>query len=249
MARTSALHLVPPSGERGDADRSVDHALPEPPQRRRGVARAGEGLAVSTHQGSKIADARREQRFNPLAQAPREHGRIAAGADRDHHVAAIDHGRNEKGRQVGPVDHVDRHIAGAGAGSDLLIERSAGRRDHGDEFREVGLERIGQGDFQMTGRRAREQHLLATSMSPAYQRTCAPAERRSRNLLFAAAPPPTRATTPADRSRNTGKKRIGTILTNENSFLYRYELSMPNRKIFCHEEQPRRQDRLADRRN
>ena len=141
-AHERPFRLVPTPGERGNADRTIDHALPESPQRTRRMARAREMFAVATHQSRKIADARRQQRFDALAQAAREHRRGPAGADRDYDIAAIDHGRNEKGRQVGPVDHVDHDVAGAGARGDLLIDRAAGRRDHRHEFGEVGLQRI-----------------------------------------------------------------------------------------------------------
>src|SRR5215813_12585121 len=49
----------------------------------------------------------------------------------------------------------------------------------------------------------------ATSRLPEYQRTSAPAERRSCSLLSAAAPEPTKATVPESRSRKRGRKRIG----------------------------------------
>ncbi len=73
----------------------------------------------------------------------------------------------------------------------------------------------------------------ATPTSLEYQRTRAPAERSRRSLLSAAGPAPTRPTTPCERSRNTGKKRIGSNSTQwKNDFPYNTEIRLSNRRIF-----------------
>ncbi len=97
----------------------------------------GEALAIAAHQGGEIADARRQQRLDPLAQPARQNGRGAAGADRDHDVAAVDDGGKDEGRQVGPVDHVDRDAGRARARGDGFVHRASGGAHDGDDAGEV----------------------------------------------------------------------------------------------------------------
>src|SRR5262249_52466346 len=80
----------------------------------------------------------------------------SAGADRDHHLTAIDdRGKNER-RELGPVDDVDGDAVAAGACGDLRVERVAGRRNDGHGIAQIGLERIANTDFEPALSRQRQ---------------------------------------------------------------------------------------------
>ena len=99
-------------------------------------------LAPAADEAGEIADARGQHRFDALAHTARDHRRRAAGADRDHDVAAIDDRRKDEGGMREVVHHVDgkarglrprRHasrVACTGARTAITPEgpRSAGRR-------------------------------------------------------------------------------------------------------------------------
>ncbi len=59
--------------------------------------------------------------LEPGAQALRQHGRGARGADRHRDLAAIDDRRQREGAKLGPVGHVDRHAERARDGRDARI--------------------------------------------------------------------------------------------------------------------------------
>ena len=65
-AREGGLGFVPAAGERRRADRSIDDALPELPQRDRAAPLPRGGGPKTTHQSREVADARRQQRFDAL---------------------------------------------------------------------------------------------------------------------------------------------------------------------------------------
>ena len=92
--------------------------------------RCADALAIALHQAGELADARRQQRLDALAQTTRQHRRRAAGADRHHDVAAIDDRRHDESGEIGPVDHVDRNAHGARTCGDGVIARSASGRDN-----------------------------------------------------------------------------------------------------------------------
>src|SRR3954462_15354447 len=60
----------------------------------------------------------------------------------------------------------------------------------------------------------------ATSALHENQRTCAPAARNRRNLASAGSPEPTRIKTPAEVSKNNGRKRIGQLRNDMNSIIF-----------------------------
>ena len=112
----------------------------------------GHAAAIAAHQRGEIADARRHDRLDALAQAPRQHRRMAAGADRHHHVAAVDDRREHEGGEVGAVDHVDRNAGLAGARGNRLVARVAGRAHDRDRAGEIGGQRIVEIDLELPGR-------------------------------------------------------------------------------------------------
>ena len=83
--------------------------------------RLRDALAIAAHQGGKIADARGHDRLDALAQPPRQHRRMTAGADRHDHLAAIDDRRKDEGGQVGAVDHVHRDAGVARARGNFFV--------------------------------------------------------------------------------------------------------------------------------
>ena len=85
--------FVAAPGENQRADRAVDHALPEAAAQREFGDAAVDRFAPAADEAGEIADPRRQHRLDALAHAARHHRRGAAGADRDHDVAAIDDGR------------------------------------------------------------------------------------------------------------------------------------------------------------
>src|SRR5262249_59228888 len=95
-----------------------DDVLPEPARRQRARHRR-EAAAVATDQFGKLADPRRQQRFDQLAQTPRQNRRGSTGADRDHHLTAIDDGGKNEGREFGPVDDIDGDEMAASAATAL----------------------------------------------------------------------------------------------------------------------------------
>ena len=146
--------------------------------------------AVTVHQRGQLADARRQDRFDAFAQPPRQNRRGSARADGHDHITAIDNRRDNKCRQVRPIDNIHRDIARAGPLSDALIERSAAGRNDRNEFGEIRLQRISKRQFEPAC--GAWQHLSATSMLPSTGEH-SPAERNGRSLT-AAGPEPTRAT-------------------------------------------------------
>ena len=150
-ARERGLGFVPAAGERRRADRSVDDALPESPQRDRAAPFPRGGGAKTTHQSREVADARRQQRFDALPQPPRQHRRSAAGADRHHDLAAIDNGRKDESRQIGPIDDVDRNSLPARLCGEVIVARIADGRHDGDEAGEIRLPRVGTRNLNAAG--------------------------------------------------------------------------------------------------
>ncbi len=124
------------------------------------MARLREASAEAPHQGGKVTDARRQEGFDALAQAAREHRRSTARADGDDDLAAIDDGGEDEAGKLRPVDDVDRDVPGARARGDHLIERAAGRRHHGAEVGEVGLTRIGECHFEAAEWAVRQQNFV-----------------------------------------------------------------------------------------
>ena len=57
-----------------------------------------------------------QQCLEPLADQAREHGRGAAGGNRDLHGRAIDDGGHDEARQLAIVDHVAGNARGSGGG-------------------------------------------------------------------------------------------------------------------------------------
>src|SRR5262249_34226206 len=81
-------------------------------------------------------------------QPPRQHGRAAAGADRHHHLAAIDDGRKNEGRQLRPVDDVNRDALRAGARGYGRVAGIADGGDDRDHVGEIGPQRISDADLE-----------------------------------------------------------------------------------------------------
>ena len=113
-----------------------------------------------------------QQGFDQLAQAARQHRRRAAGADRDHHLAAIDDGGEDEGRELRPVDDIDRNALAASARGNLLIECIARRANDGGDVAPVGWQRVADIDLEPTvpGKR---QHLfrnVGRAREPAHMR-------------------------------------------------------------------------------
>ena len=72
-------------------------------------------FAMALHQRGELADARGQNGFDPFANPARQDRRCAAGADRDHDIAAIDDGGKDEGRKVRAVDHIHRNAERPGA--------------------------------------------------------------------------------------------------------------------------------------
>ena len=102
-------------------------------------------------------------------------GAAAAGADGDHYLAAIDDGRKDEGRQVGPVDHVDRNALAACALGNPLTQLALLGGNYGNQY---SLKSALSGSPMLISRRpapGRVRISSATSALRQYQRTCAPA--------------------------------------------------------------------------
>ena len=137
------------AGKHRRADRAVHDLLPELPRRLHGL---GHAAAIAAHQRGEVADARGHDRLDALAQAPRQHRRMTAGADRHDHVAAIDDRREHEAGKVRTVDHVHRNAGLAGAGRNRLVARIAGRAYDRDGAVEIGGQGIVKVDLEMPGR-------------------------------------------------------------------------------------------------
>jgi hypothetical protein len=142
---------VPAAGKCRCADRAVDDTLPESPQRIGAAPFLCGSRAKTAHQRREVADARRQQRFDALAQPPRQHRRGAAGPDRDHNLAAVDNGRKNESRQVGPVDDIDRNSLPPRLRGDRIVALIAEGRDDGNQAGEVRLLRIGSRNLDPSG--------------------------------------------------------------------------------------------------
>ncbi len=71
------------------------------------------------------------------------------GADRHHHLAAVDDGRKREGGQVGAVDHIDRNAGVARAHRNLFVALVAGRAHHRDRAGKTCRQRIVEIDLEM----------------------------------------------------------------------------------------------------
>ena len=133
---------------------------------------------------------------------------MAAGADRHHHLAAVDDRRKHEGGQVGAVDHIHRDAGVARAGGNLFVALVAGRAHHRDRAGKTRRQRIVEIDFELA-RTGRGLHDLIGNIGMAG----IPAHRGVRRaqqpkLGDGCSPEPTSATGPLVTSRNTGRKRI-----------------------------------------
>ena len=126
-------------------------------------------FAKASDEAGEIADARRQHRFDALADAARDHRRRAAGADGNDDVAAIDdRGKDESGmREI--VHHIDgqpdRLRARRHRNADVA---GAGAEDRNDT-RQIGSERIARGRLDPRGVRGVEtsQIMIAVGRKPA----------------------------------------------------------------------------------
>ena len=101
-----------------------------------------------------------QQGFDQLAQAAREHRRRSAGADRDHHLAAIDDGGEDEGRELRPVDDIDRDaLRGARARRFVRSSASPAARNDGGDVAQVGWQRIADIDLEPAAP-GKRQHLF-----------------------------------------------------------------------------------------
>ncbi len=104
---------------------------------------------IAAHQSGEIADTRRHDRLDALAQPARQHRRMSAGADGHDHVAAIDDGRKNESGEIGAIDHVHGNAGVAGTHGDLVVARIAGRSHDRDRTGEVGGQRIMEVDLEL----------------------------------------------------------------------------------------------------
>ncbi len=121
--------------------------LPEA-ARRQHARNRGEATAVAADQRGQIADAGGQQGLDQLAQAPRQNRRGAAGADRDHDLAAIDDGGKDEGRELRPVHDIDGDAPTARPSCHLGVERLARRRNDRNGVAQIGSQRIAGADFE-----------------------------------------------------------------------------------------------------
>jgi hypothetical protein len=166
------LRLRGMAGEDGLGDRTSDDALPEAARRHRARNR-GKAAAMASDQGGEFADARGQQGFDQLAQAPRQCRRSSTGPDCDHHLAAIDDGGKDEGRQLRAVDDVDGDAPGPRALGDLRVDRISRRRYDRRDVAHVGAERIADADFQTapSGQRQELFRNVGVAREPAHVRS------------------------------------------------------------------------------
>src|SRR5258708_10130193 len=124
-------------------------------------------------EGCEVTDPGGQSRFDALAHAARHHRRGSAGADGDHHVAAIDDRGKNKARMLEIVHHIDgqadRFCACRHCNSDVASACARDRNDAG----EIGGERIA----------FREPDPRGICFEPAHIRMaigCVPADARGR---------------------------------------------------------------------
>ena len=155
----------------------------------------------------EIADPRRQHRLDAFAHAARHHRRCAAGADRDHHVTAIDdRGKNEaRMRQV--VHHIDRQADRLCPHRHRNSDVAGARAKNRNHTAEIGRQRIAFGnlDPRRVGRLQSADIMIAIGREPANARA---GRSQQRNFARARSPAPTSSTGPVCRSRNTGRNRI-----------------------------------------
>jgi hypothetical protein len=119
--RKLRLGLDGPPGEHRLGNRTSDDILPEAARRQR-TRNGGEATAMAADQFGKLADPRGKQRFDPFTQALRQNRGSSAGADGDDHLATIDDGGKDKGRQIRAVDNIDRDALPTRARGDMVVE-------------------------------------------------------------------------------------------------------------------------------
>ena len=140
LQRLGGFVLAP--GEHQRADRAVDHALPEAAaQRKFGNARMHR-LAEAADEAGEIADPRRQHRLDALAHAARHHRRGAAGADRDHDIAAIDDGGKDESRMREVVHHIDGQADRLRPRRHRNADVAGTRTEDRNDAAEIGGERI-----------------------------------------------------------------------------------------------------------
>ena len=142
-------------------------------------------LAPAADEAGEIADPRRQHRLDALAHAARHHRRGAAGADRDHDVAAIDDGRKNESRMREVVHHIDGQADRLGPRRHRRSDVAGARAQDRNHAVEIGRQRIALGELDP--RRCRRPRARCTSWWPsvAYQRTRAPAAASRRNFARA----------------------------------------------------------------
>lgn len=143
-------------GEHRFGNGARDDISPEVARRQRARNR-GEPAAMAADQRRKLANSRGQQGFNSFTQALCQNRRSAAGSDRDHHLAAIDDGGKNEGRQIRTVDDIDGNALAPRARGDLTIEQLASGRNDGDDVAQVRLEGIPEADFKLPLPRRRRQ--------------------------------------------------------------------------------------------
>ena len=136
------VRLALAAGQHGGADRAVDDALPEAAAQRKLGDALVDGFAEAADELGELADARRQQRLDLLAHAPRHHRRRAAGADRDHDIAAIDDRRKDEAGMLEIVHDVDGQAERLRARRHRNADIARAGADDGDDAREIGGERI-----------------------------------------------------------------------------------------------------------
>ena len=185
----------------------ADRRLVEAPPRCEIGKRRADPAAPAREQRRERAERLVDQRLEPLADQPREHGRRAAGRHRDHDRRAVDDRGHDEARQLRVIDDVDEDVALGGRGGDVRIEprdRLVAAIDEHDtvELRVVEL-RGAMRDLAAGPSAARSASQGVSSR--ATRSTRAPASSSSRTLRSATSPPPTTSTRRPCRSANNGK--------------------------------------------
>ncbi len=167
MQRGFSFVLAPVEHQR--ADRAVDHVLPEAASQREFGDATVNLFAPAADKTGEIADSRGQNSLDALADAARHHRRGAAGADGDHHVAAIDDGGKDEGRMRQIVHHIDGQADGFGARRHRNAGLAGARAEDRNHAREIGGQGIAFAKLDPCGARGIQgaEVMLAAGRKPA----------------------------------------------------------------------------------
>jgi len=133
--------------------RAFEHALPEPAALRGARQHIARRSTEASRKARERSQPRGQQGLDPGAHPSGQHRRSATRGDGDDHRVTVDDRRHDEGREIWPVDDVDRHVGGAAGRRHLRSPGFRTRPEYSDAARHIRRRERSQFELDSAGAR------------------------------------------------------------------------------------------------